>query len=128
MSAVVRIALGAVFGFLLVQAILTPVHASHSLAGGAECGSRSFDGVADMTKGRTDGMIVDASYSVGCKSYHYRNLVGTGINESYGYAGQKENCVRVGQTDVASFFAMYFDTEIDPGAVKVSCSPYFGAD
>ena len=101
---------------------------SHSMAGGAECGDKSFDGVANMTKGRTDGMVVSASYSVGCKSYSYRNLVGTGLDEAYGYSGQEANCVRVGQTDVARFYEFYFDTKINPADVKVSCSAYSGAD
>lgn len=118
------------FLFLVLAAVgaASPTHASHSMAGGAECGSRMFDGVADMTKGRTDGMVVTASYAVGCKSYQYRNFVGTSLSEAYGYSGQQANCVRVGQTDVANFFRLYFDTEIDPSAVKVSCSAYAGPD
>jgi hypothetical protein len=120
----------AILGLLVASmAVLPPVAlASHSMTGGAECGSRSFDGVADMTKGRTDGMVVTASYATGCKSYSYRNLIGTGLDEAYGYSGQQENCIRVGQTDVANFYRYYFDTEINPSDVKVSCSAYAGPD
>lgn len=35
---------------------------------------------------------------------------------------QQSNCVRVGQTDAARFYEFYFDTKIDPGSVKVSCT------
>ena len=117
----------AILGLLLASMSL-PAYASHSMNGGAECGDKSFDGVANMTKGRTDGMVVTASYSTGCKSYQYRNLVGTGTAEAYGYSGQEDNCLRVGQTDVARFYRYYFDTEINPADVKVSCSAYSGDD
>jgi hypothetical protein len=117
-----------ILGLLVAVMSPLPASASHSMSGGAECGSKSFDGVADMTKGRTAGMVVTASYATGCKSYSYRNLVGTGIGEDYGYSGQQANCVRVGQTDVARFFEFYYDTKIDPSAVKVSCGQYAGPD
>jgi hypothetical protein len=65
---------------------------------------------------------------MGCKSYSYRNLVGTGIGEAYGYSGQQANCIRVGQTDVARFFEFYYDTKINPSDVKVACSAYSGPD
>jgi hypothetical protein len=96
--------------------------------GGAECGDLVYDGVGQMTKGRTDGMVVSASFSTGCKSVSYKNLVGTGFTEAYDYSGQRSNCVRYGQEDVARMFRYYFDTEIDPSAVRVTCSKYQGPD
>lgn len=117
----------ALLGFLL---ILTPppAYASHSMVGGADCGTFRFDAVSDMTKGRTDGMVVSADHQVGCKRYVYRNLIGTGRGEAYGYSGQQANCVHAGQVDVASFYRYYFDTEIDPSSVSVKCSAYSGSD
>lgn len=118
----------ACLGLIVLLATPTPALASHSMAGGAACGDRTFDGVAEMTKGRTDGMVVTASYGEGCTSYRYRNLIGTGRGEAYGYAGQQENCERVGRLDVQNFYRYYFDREIDPSRVTVSCSPYAGPD
>lgn len=105
--------------------------AHHSAAGGVgpgECGDLVSDQVALMTKGRTDGMVVTASYSHGCQSYTTRNLVGTGRDEAYGYPGQQANCEYFGRQDVVNTFRYYFDTEIDPSQVKVSCSRYSGPD
>jgi hypothetical protein len=105
--------------------------AHHSAAGGVgpgECGNLVSDQVGLMTKGRTDGMVVTASYSHGCQSYSTRNLVGSSFSESYGYAGQKENCEYFGRQDVVNTFRWYFDTEINPQDVKVSCSKYTGPD
>lgn len=105
--------------------------AHHSAAGGVgpgECGTLVSDQVALMTKGRTDGMVVTASYKLGCQSYATRNLVGTGLSESYGYPGQQANCEYYGRQDVVNTFRFYFDTEIDPAQVMVSCSRYSGPD
>jgi hypothetical protein len=105
--------------------------ASHSQQGGVgpgECGDLVYDSVGLMTKGRTDGMVVSASYSQGCQSYRLRTLVGTGLSESYGYPGQQSNCEYFGRQDVVNTFRFYFDTEIDPAQVKVSCSRYSGPD
>jgi hypothetical protein len=109
----------------------TPALAHHSAAGGVgpgECGDLVSDQVSLMTKGRTDGMVVTASYSHGCQSYTTRNLVGTSTSESYGYPGQQANCEYFGRQDVVNTFRYYFDTEIDPNDVKVSCSKYTGPD
>jgi hypothetical protein len=105
--------------------------AHHSAAGGVgpgECGNLVSDQVGLMTKGRTDGMVVTASYSHGCQSYSTRNLVGSSQSESYGYPGQQANCEYFGRQDVVNTFRYYFDTEIDPAQVKVSCSKYTGPD
>lgn len=105
--------------------------AHHSQQGGVgpgECGDLVYDSVGLMTKGRTDGMVATASYSQGCQSYRLRTLVGTGRDESYGYAGQQSNCEYFGRQDVVNTFRYYFDTEINPDDVKVSCSRYSGPD
>jgi hypothetical protein len=105
--------------------------ASHSAGGGVgpgACGDLVYDSVSQMTKGRTDGMVVTASYARNCQSYRLRTLVGTSFSESYGYAGQQENCEYYGRQDVVHTFAFYFDTVIDPAQVTVSCSRYSGPD
>lgn len=106
-----------------------PVYAHHSLAGGEDCGTRRVDNVVEMTKGRTDGMVVSVDHQIGCARVILRNLVGTGLDESYGYAGQRENCVRYGQQEAAGIFRFYFDIpNVDPSSIPVTCSAYSGPD
>lgn len=118
-----------ILALLLLAALLpAPASAHHSAGGGADCGVREWDGVAGMTKGRTDGMVYSVDHTVGCKRVVLRNLVGTGIGESYGYPGQRETCVRYGREDAANVFRYYFDVEVDPASIAVVCSRYSGAD
>lgn len=119
----------------LLVAVMSPSasYASHSMAGGAECGERSFD--ADLIKGRTDSMLVIVDHTVGCKTYHYKNYVGADcVGEPCSPASMSERiwqaneCQRVGKLDTVNFFRFYFDTEIDPASVRVSCPLYGGPD
>lgn len=118
----------ALLALLLALVMPTVASAHHSAAGGEDCGTLRADAVAEMVKGRTDGMVYAVDHQVGCKRLILRNLVGTGFGEAYDYPGQRANCVRWGQQDAANVYRYYFDTEIDPASVKVTCSRYSGPD
>lgn len=118
-----------ILALLLLAVLPARAYAHHSLAGGEDCGTRRVDNVAEMTKGRTDGMVLSVDHQIGCAHVILRNLVGTGIDESYGYAGQRENCVRYGQQEAAGIFTYYFDIKnVDPSSIPVTCSAYSGPD
>ena len=115
---------------LLILALLapvlvaTPAYASHA----PDCGVNEWDGVGFMVKGRTDGMVYSVDHSVGCKRVVIRNLVGTGTDESYGYAGQEANCQRYGKEDAVRTFRYYFHLDVSPGDINVQCGRYAGPD
>jgi hypothetical protein len=113
---------------LLLVVLPSMASAHHSAAGGAECGTLVEDSVSKMTKGRTDGMVVKVDHQVGCKHLIMKNLVGTGRGESYGYAGQEDNCVYAGQIDAANIFRFYFDVDVPPDSISVFCTRYNGPD
>jgi len=106
----------------------TSAYAHHSLVGGADCGTRVADDVGEMTKGRTDSMLITVDHTVGCKHVIVRNIVGTGLDESHGYAGQETNCVKYGRDEAVNIFRYYFDTEVDRESIAVKCSRYNGPD
>lgn len=113
---------------LLLALTAVPASAHHGMLSGPECGVREWDGVAFMTKGRTDGMVYQVDHTVGCKRVVIRNLVGTGRGESYGYAGQEANCQRYGKQDAVNTFNYYWHETVSPDDIAVTCSRYQGPD
>jgi hypothetical protein len=101
-----------------------PVSASaQSLIGSSqECGTYSFEG--ELTKGTTDAMLVKVDHKVGCFTYHFWTLIGTGYTESYGWKGQQELCQKAGREAAVGHFHYYRGIDIEPSSVNVSCSRY----
>lgn len=117
-----------VIAFMLLTATPTlAATAEQSLAGSSqECGTYTFH--EDLIKGRTDGMVVHVHHTVGCFTYDFTNLIGTGRGESYGYSGQEKTCVEDGVQQTVGHFRYYRGVEIDPASVRVFCSKYVGPD
>jgi hypothetical protein len=115
-----------ILGFLLLMLAPTPASAHHGMMSSDECGTYTFK--ADLTKGRTDSLLMRSTHTEGCFTYVYENYAPAGIGEAQGNPWQANYCVTEGQKDVARHFYYYRHLDIDPSSVKVSCGAYSGPD
>jgi hypothetical protein len=115
-------------GYALPRVPASERVASHSAAGGAECGTFRSDSVAEMTKGRTDGLVISVDHQDGCARVVIKNLSPAGHGEAQGNAGQVARCERYGREEAAGVFRYYFDRDVAPADIAVSCLPYRGDD
>lgn len=121
-----------IFLALLVLLLTTPpTYASHGMVQLADCATHEWS--ADLTKGRTDGMVVHVEHTIGCKTYIYTNLVGAdreelASNSSRERAWQTNECQRIGKLDTVNLFNYGWHLDIDPASVHVTCTPYAGPD
>ena len=86
-----------------------------------------WHGEADMTKGRTDGMVYGVDHSAGGCRLIMTNLSPAGIGEAQGNDGQMARCTRYGREDTVRYFAVY-GIAVSPDDVKVSCRNWTGGD
>lgn len=114
--------------FAVIFGLAIPAYASHSAAGGVECGTLERHLEDDYTKGTSDAQVyhIDVvTHERGCEQHLIMsNLVGAGIGEPQGNLEQSNRCVRDGRRDAEWTFRYYFDLEIDASSVKVDCSNY----
>lgn len=115
-----------ILGLLVAMASPSAIYADSLIGASKECGVYEFDG--DLVKGRTDGMVVRVDHAAGCYRYKFMTIIGTGTDESYGYAGQEALCRKAGREAAVGHFKNYRGMDIDPSSVKVSCTAYSGPD
>jgi len=104
----------------------TPPSYHHGMLSSDECGTYTWK--ADLTKGRTDSLLIHARHTEGCFTYDYTNYAPAGKGEAQGNGWQVDYCREEGQRDVARHFNYYRHLEIDPSSVRVTCTPYHGSD
>lgn len=121
-------AFAAILGLLvaIVSLPALPVEAHHSWVGGADCGTHEWDDTTFLTKGRKGSdlgsMVGSVDHTVGCKRVVKKMLIFAGVG------GIEAACERRTRAAAVATFAYYFDTEVDPAAIKVTCRRYEGKD
>ncbi len=117
-----------VIAVLATTFLYSLTYANHGMQTLPDCGTHTFS--ADLVKGRTDGMVVHAVHTVGCKTYDYTNLVGysRGADPTTERAWQYKECQRTGKQDVVNLFDYGWHTTVNPDDVHVTCTPYNGPD
>lgn len=107
----------------------SPLIYNHGMMTGPDCGTHSW--VADLTKGRTNSIVVHVHHTVGCQTYDYTNYIGADrarqlTQEETDW--QMKECERAGKLDTLAVFDRYWHTMIDESTVQVSCIRYSGPD
>jgi len=117
------IATAAVAAVLLFPA---PAWAQSAAGASQECGTYTWH--EDLTKGRTDGIVVHVKHTAGCFTYDYTNLSPAGNGEAQGNPWQMRNCIADGRTSTVGHFKYYRGVSINPEDVTVTCTRYQGPD
>lgn len=123
-----------VLALLLTFTAFGTASANHGMVTLPECSTHTFD--ADLTKGRTNSIVVHVDHSVtvraGCvNTYHYTNYVGADREDQLTNretSWQMAECQRVGKLDTVNLFNYGFHQTINGDDVRVSCKRYSGPD
>lgn len=115
------------FGFLLLTLWPAPAYAHHGMVTW-ECGTHEIHVEQDMTKGRTDSLLIRVDHAAGCHHLIYTTISPAGNGEAQGNAGQVDRCVRYGKEDAVRMFSFAGHTQISADDIKVTCRPWTGGD